>query len=101
MGLSNLLKNPENHKQFAIDKFWFVLQKMSRWFLIIPPTVVQRNDYSDIEKRITNYESIMKDLDKIEMFKAIRNMNQNKAIIQNGFKQLSNTNKNNIGIKFI
>jgi len=101
MGLSNLLKNPDNHKQFAIDKFWFVLQKMSRWFLIIPPTVVQRNDYSDIEKRITNYQSIMTDLDKIEMFKAIRNMNQNKAIIQNGFKQLSNTNKNNIGIKFI
>jgi len=100
MGLSNLLKHPENHHQFAIDKFWFVLQKMNRWFLIIPPTVVQRNDYSDIEKRITNYEGIMKDLDKEEMFKAIRNMNKNKAIIQQGFKQVSNTNKN-IGIKFI
>jgi glycosyl transferase family 25 len=100
MGLSNLIKYPENHKEFAIDKFWFVLQKMSRWFLIIPPTVVQRNDYSDIEKRITNYEGIMKDLDKTEMFNAIRNMNKNKAIIQQGFKQLSSTNKN-MGIKFM
>jgi glycosyl transferase family 25 len=100
MGLSNLLKYPENHHIFAIDKFWFILQKMNRWFLIIPPTVVQINDYSDIEKRITNYEGIMKDLDKKEMFKAIRNMNKNKAIIQQGFKQVSNTNKN-IGIKFI
>jgi hypothetical protein len=100
MGLSNLLKYLENHKEFAIDKFWFVLQKTNRWFLIIPPTVVQRTDYSDIEKRITNYEGIMKDLDKTEMFNAIRNMNKNKAIIQQGFKQVTNTNKN-IGIKFI
>jgi glycosyl transferase family 25 len=101
MGLTNLLKNPQNHKQFAIDKFWFVLQKMSKWYLITPPTVVQRNDYSDIEKRITNYQGIMTDLDKKEMFNAIKNMNKNKTIIQQGFKQLNSPNKNNLGIKFM
>ena len=101
MGLTNLLKNPENHKQFAIDKFWFVLQKMSKWYLITPPTVVQRNDYSDIEKRITNYQGIMTDLDKKDMFNAIKNMNKNKTIIQQGFKQLKSPNTNNLGIKFI
>ena len=101
MGLSNLIKNPENHKQFAIDKFWFVLQNMSKWFLITPPTVVQRSDYSDIEKRITNYQGIMTDLDKKDMFNAIKNMNKNKTIIQQGFKQFNSTNKNNLGIKFI
>ena len=101
MGLNNLLKHPENHKNFAIDKFWFVLQKMSRWYLITPPTVIQRQDYSDIEKRITNYEGIMKDLDKKEMFDAIKNMNKNKNIIQQGFKTIGLTNKSNMGIKFI
>jgi hypothetical protein len=44
--------------------------------LIIPPTVVQREDYSDIEKRVTNYEKHMQDLDKAEMFKAIREQRQ-------------------------
>lgn len=101
MGLSHLLKNPENHKQFAIDKFWFVLQKMSNWYLITPPTVIQRSDYSDIEKRITNYQGIMTDLDKKDMFDAIHNMNKNKIIIQQGFKQLNSSTKNNLGMKFM
>ena len=72
MGLTNLLNKPTEHSKFAIDKFWFVLQEASKWYLIIPPTVVQREDYSDIEKRVTNYEKHMQDLDKTEMFKAIR-----------------------------
>ena len=101
MGLHNLIQHPENHKNFAIDKFWFVLQKMSRWYLITPPTVVQRQDYSDIEKRITNYQGIMQDLDKKEMFDAIKNMNKNNNIIQQGFKTLGATNKANMGIKFM
>ena len=101
MGLTNVLKNRPHHTQLAIDKFWFVLQKMSKWYLITPPTVVQRNDYSDIEKRITNYQGIMTDLDKKDMFNAIKNMNKNKTIIQQGFKQLKSPNKNNLGIKFI
>jgi glycosyl transferase family 25 len=72
MGLTNLLNRPTEHSKFAIDKFWFVLQEASKWYLIIPPTVVQREDYSDIEKRITNYKKYMTDLDKEELFKAAR-----------------------------
>ena len=83
MGLSNLLKRPNEREKFAIDKFWFVLQSASRWYLITPPTVVQRQDYSDIEKRVTNYTKIMTDLDKTEMFKAIREMKQKQSIGQN------------------
>jgi glycosyl transferase family 25 len=75
-GLTHLLNKPSNPENFAIDKFWFVLQQSSRWYLIIPPTVIQRSDYSDIEKRYTNYEKLMTDLDKAEMFKAIREMRQ-------------------------
>jgi glycosyl transferase family 25 len=64
MGLTHLLNKPNEHKKFAIDKFWFVLQRECNWYLIIPLTVVQREDYSDIEKRHTNYTIPMQDLNK-------------------------------------
>ena len=76
MGLTNLLNKPDEPNKYAIDKFWFILQNNSRWFLITPPTVVQREDYSDIEKKVTNYEKIMVDLDKAEMFAAIKKMRE-------------------------
>jgi glycosyl transferase family 25 len=71
MGLTSLICNPGRHAMYAIDKFWFVLQAVDKWFLIIPLTVVQREDYSDIEKKRINYQKIMTDLDKKEMFDAI------------------------------
>jgi glycosyl transferase family 25 len=91
MGLTNLLNRPNDHSLFAIDKFWFVLQSSSRWYLIIPPTVVQREDYSDIEKRITNYESYMQDLDKEELFKAAREYRKQQHI-KNEIAKISNGN---------
>jgi glycosyl transferase, family 25 len=72
MGLTNLLRDPTNHTVFAIDKHWFALQEKDNWFLITPLTVVQREDYSDIEKRVINYHSSMTDLDKKELFEKIR-----------------------------
>jgi GR25 family glycosyltransferase involved in LPS biosynthesis len=63
-GIQKLLKEPENHKLYAIDKYWFRLQEKDNWYLIMPLSVVQREDYSDIEKRTTNYKNIMLDLDK-------------------------------------
>jgi len=68
-GIKKLIKNPDNHRLFAIDKFWFSLQRKHKWFLIIPLTVTQREDYSDIEKRPTNYTRAMLDLDKEAFFK--------------------------------
>lgn len=67
-GLNLLLKEPIQHVNYAIDKYWFQLQKRDLWYLIIPLTVVQREDYSDIEKRQTNYTKIMTDLDKKNFF---------------------------------
>ncbi len=32
--------------------------------MLVPVVAVQREDYSDIEERKTNYENIMKDYDK-------------------------------------
>ena len=63
-GIQNLMKEPNRHAFFAIDKYWFRLQQQNRWFLIVPLTVIQRADYSDIEKRMTNYGRVMTDLDK-------------------------------------
>ena len=39
MGLTNLIKEPESHAKYAIDKHWFSLQKTDNWFLITPLTV--------------------------------------------------------------
>jgi glycosyl transferase family 25 len=72
MGLTNLLREPEKHAQYAIDKHWFALQEKDNWFLITPLTVVQREDYSDIEKKVINYQESMTDLDKKELFEKIR-----------------------------
>ena len=71
-GLQNLLHNPQQHSLYAIDKFWFNLQKIDNWFLIVPLTVVQREDYSDIEKRVINYKRAMTDLDKEELLNRIK-----------------------------
>ena len=63
-GIKKLLEFPQHHAIYAIDKYWFNLQRIHNWFLIIPLTVVQREDYSDIEKRPTNYAPAMTDLNK-------------------------------------
>ena len=80
MGLTHLINKPNESVKYAIDKFLFVLQNNSKWYLITPLTVVQREDYSDIEKRITNYQYLMQDLDKAELFKAIKEIRYNKVI---------------------
>ena len=73
-GIQKLIKNPEQHVQYAIDKYWFRLQEKDNWYLITPVTVTQREDYSDIEKRHTNYTRVMVDLDKEWMFKRQQQM---------------------------
>jgi len=103
MGLTHLLNRPNEHSKFAIDKFWFILQESSKWYLIIPLTVVQREDYSDIEKKVTNYEKNMQDLDKAELFKAIKELRQKeliqKKIITNKI-EIDRNNKINLSRNF-
>jgi len=68
-GILFLMKEPTKHVVYAIDKYWFNLQAIHKWYLIIPLSVTQREDYSDIEKRPTNYTPAMLDLDKVALFK--------------------------------
>jgi hypothetical protein len=63
-GLKLLMQEPTKHILYAIDMYWLHLQKRDNWFLITPLTVVQKEDYSDIEKRKTNYAALMTDIDK-------------------------------------
>ena len=66
-GVAKLMKNPEHHYYFAIDKYWIHLQKQHRWMLLIPLIVIQRPDYSDIEKRYTDYQRLMTSIDKTNL----------------------------------
>jgi GR25 family glycosyltransferase involved in LPS biosynthesis len=63
-GITNLIKEPKHHYLYAIDKYWFRLQQKDNWYLITPLSVTQREDYSDIEKKPTNYTRVMIDLNK-------------------------------------
>ena len=63
-GASYLMRKQENHLQYAIDRNWTKLQKKDDWFLIIPPTIIQRPDYSDIEQKVTDYQWHLLDIDK-------------------------------------
>jgi glycosyl transferase family 25 len=62
-----LEKHPEKHYLYAIDVFWRKLQKPkeSRWYMLIPPTVTQRFNYSDIENRKVDYGHWMLVINKI------------------------------------
>jgi hypothetical protein len=63
-GLQKLLREPERHIDYGLDKYWFKLQRKDNWFLITPLTVVQREDYSDIQNKRTNFMYHMIDIDK-------------------------------------
>jgi glycosyl transferase family 25 len=68
-GLKQLLQNPNNKREYAIDIYWKRLQQSGKWYMIVPPTVVQYENYSDIESRVVNYAHLLTDLDKEWLFK--------------------------------
>ena len=63
-GINNLMKEPKKTNQYSIDKNWFRLQEKDSWYLITPLTVIQREDYSDIEKKKISYIDLMTNIDK-------------------------------------
>jgi hypothetical protein len=66
-GLNKLIRNDTQRGFYAIDRYWLTLQKIDNWYLIVPLNVIQKEGYSDIEKKVVNYNSLMKDLDKAFM----------------------------------
>lgn len=63
-GLGHLIKNSSNRRMFAIDMYWKRLQMEDFWYMITPPTVSQYDNYSDIEKRHTQYSGLLLDMEK-------------------------------------
>ena len=63
-GLGKLKAEPIKQPKYAIDQYWKLLQRTGRWYLIVPITVVQRPDYSDISKQHVNYSDAMMQVDK-------------------------------------
>lgn len=81
-GISKLMRNPAQKIDYAIDRYWFELQCQDRWFLITPLSVVQREDYSDIEQRFTNYGHLMLDLDKQQLMQRMQMQRQRQMQMQ-------------------
>lgn len=73
-GMQKLMREPTNHFQYAVDKYWFQLQKQDNWVLITPLSVTQRRGYSDIEKRETDFTRAMVDLDKVQLMRRFAEM---------------------------
>ena len=64
-GILELMKNPEDKKTYAIDKYWLKLQQKDAWYLITPLSVVQYENHSDIEGKKTNFIKYMLNYNKI------------------------------------
>jgi hypothetical protein len=59
-----LMSDPNNKRQYALDIYWKSLQKSGFWYMIIPATVVQYENFSDIEGGNVNYSGLMLDIEK-------------------------------------
>ena len=58
-GLKNLIAEPAEQPKYAVDQYWKSLQRVDRWYLIVPITVIQRPDYSDISRQHVDYSKHM------------------------------------------
>jgi len=67
--VQGLLKNPNNKQQYALDMYWKQLQRINRWYMLFPFTVVQCESYSDIEEKVVDYRGLMLDVDKPWLFR--------------------------------
>ena len=54
----NLMRDPMNKREYALDMYWKRLQKDNIWLMLTPPTVTQYESYSDIENKNVNYDFI-------------------------------------------
>ena len=51
-----------------LDIGWKILQQQDGWFLLLPLTVTQYPNYSNIENRVVNYDHLMLDAEKKWLF---------------------------------
>ena len=63
-GLKNLIAQPNEQPKYAVDQYWKRLQHTGRWYLIVPISVIQRPDYSDIANQRVDYRNDMLNVNK-------------------------------------
>ena len=67
---NKLISDPTNKFNYALDKYWLQLQKKYCFCMLLPPTVIQYESYSDIEECNKNYKDLMLDMNKEWLFKS-------------------------------
>lgn len=82
-GIALFMRNPLDKRQFAIDIYWKRLQATNQWYMIVPPTVIQREGFSDVESRQTNYAGLMLDMQKEWLFRQQQQQHQQGLIFSN------------------
>ena len=80
-GLKLLISSPENKREYAIDMYWKRLQTTGNWFFITPPTVTQREGFSDVENKQTNYTHLMLDMKKEWLFQQNQTFNNQTTLM--------------------
>ena len=68
-GLRLLMQEPDKKNKYSIDIYWKILQRHDKWYCLLPLTVIQYSDYSDIEKKIVDYGNMMLDFEKRALFR--------------------------------
>lgn len=66
--VGQLMRFPDQKRDFAIDIYWKKLQSSGKWFLICPLTITQFTCFSDVEEQEKNYDHLMLDLEKKWLF---------------------------------
>lgn len=66
--VANLMRHPEQKKNYAIDIYWKQLQSSGKWYLITPLTITQHTCFSDVEEQEKNYDHLMLDMEKRWLF---------------------------------
>lgn len=66
-GLEKFVKSPLDKQRFAIDVYWKNAQHSGLWYFLLPCTVTQYANYSDIEHRHVDYSRLMLDVDKKDL----------------------------------
>lgn len=57
--LHGLISDKSAHETYAVDMYWKRLQQRDNWFIVHPPLIYQRPDYSDITLSNVDYRSLM------------------------------------------
>ena len=89
-GLMKLMREPSRHKEFAIDIYWKQLQQQDQWLILIPLTVCQYYDFSDIEKKVVDYKDMMLDLEKRALIEQYMKLQKEEEENKKQFKPLKN-----------